>query len=56
MLSGDDDFSKSLVASAHWTAPELLDAPNDVPIPITPKSDVWAFAMTVVEVSASSLL
>lgn len=52
LLTGDDDVSKSLVASAHWTAPELLIAPDNDPIPFSFKSDVWAFGMVILEVSS----
>lgn len=53
VLAGHEDYSKTLIASAHWTAPELLNAPEEKAIPITEKSDVWAFAMVVVEVTFS---
>ena len=51
----DDDYTRSLVVSVRWTAPELIrDTPEDgsTPIPVTFASDVWAFAMVVIEVRA----
>jgi len=49
-ITGDEDYSKSLIGSAHWTAPELLEAPPDRPIPISLESDIWAFGMVILEV------
>jgi len=39
----------------QFTAPELLVTAKDEPIPVTEASDVWAFAMTVVEVLTGCL-
>lgn len=50
MLAGDDDYSRSLIASAHWAAPELLNTDEVEAIPISFASDVWAFGMVVLEV------
>ncbi|TDL23494.1 kinase-like protein [Rickenella mellea] len=50
-LATDNDYSKSLFASAHWAAPELLlHASEDQMVPVSYKSDMWAFAMVVIEI------
>ena len=51
---GQSDFTTSKIAGpARWTAPEILDPPDEddvISSPYSTKSDVFAFAMTVVEV------
>jgi len=50
-LASDNDYTKTLLASAQFAAPELLlhSAEND-PIPVSFESDIWAFAMVIVEI------
>lgn len=47
----NSDYSRSLQASARWTAPELLFPETLVEKPaVHPPCDIWAFAMVVIEV------
>lgn len=51
-LAGDEDYSKTLIGSAYWLAPELINY-NDSdsqPLPVSFESDMWALGMVVIEV------
>lgn len=50
-LETDDDYSRSLFASCRWAAPELLlHSQENIPVPLSFASDMYAFAMVVIEV------
>ena len=49
-LLGVSENAKLLYESAHWIAPELVNAPDNDYLPITTQSDMWSFAMLVLEV------
>ena len=44
-----DKQSSMLAGSTRWMAPELSEG-GETPVRITKESDVWAFAMTILEV------
>ena len=49
-LAGDEDYSKTLIGSAYWLAPELINNDDNLPLPVTCESDMWALGMVVIEV------
>lgn len=47
--------SANVCGTCRWTAPEIMTPPEDMPfVPSTPASDVYSFAMTMIEVSSSA--
>lgn len=53
----NSDYTTVLFAAAAWTAPELYIAQNeDKKLPLSSASDMWAFAITVLEVRVLGLL
>ncbi|TDL23378.1 kinase-like protein [Rickenella mellea] len=49
-LAVDDEYTKQLLASAAWTAPEVLLYAGGGDVPVSESSDVWSLGMTTLEV------